>query len=208
MARILVYYAHPGNKYSRVNCRLADIAAGLEGVSYVDLYAEYPRFDIDVNIEQKRLLEHDVIIFQHPVFWYSTPSLIKEWFDLVLEHGFAYGTDGNKLKDKVMMNAVTAAGSKEAYTDKGFQNYPLRDFFKPLEQTANLCGMKYAAPYVLYSSLQADEAIKISEHVEGYKKLLRLMIDDDFDYDKSYSSRTLEAQEVDSFKKMKGGNND
>lgn len=28
---------------------------------------------------------------QHPFYWYSTPALLKEWQDLVLEHGWAYG---------------------------------------------------------------------------------------------------------------------
>ena len=54
----------------------------MEGVTFVDLYAEYPRFEIDVDREQARLLAHDVIVFQNPLFWYSTPAILKEWQDL------------------------------------------------------------------------------------------------------------------------------
>ncbi len=63
----------------------------LPGVTFHDLYEEYPEFDIDLHREQRLLLDHDVIIFQHPLFWHSTPAILREWQDLVLEHGWAYG---------------------------------------------------------------------------------------------------------------------
>ena len=78
MARLLVYYAHPGHRHSHANRELAQRAAAIEGITFVDLYAEYPRTDINIDKEQERLLSHDVILFQFPLFWYSTPSLIKE----------------------------------------------------------------------------------------------------------------------------------
>ena len=142
-------------------------AAAVDGVTYVDLYRDYPRFDIDVNVEQKRLLDHDVILFQFPLFWYSTPSIIKEWEDLVLEHGFAYGTDGDKLEGKRLMLAITAAGPDDAYTSGGYQHYPLRDFLRPLEQTARLCKMEFSPPYVIYSSLRAPEDGRLGDHEHG-----------------------------------------
>ena len=96
MSKLIVYYAHPGHKHSHVNKHMARAAARIDGITFVDLYADYPRFDIDVNVEQQRLLDHDVILFQFPLFWYSTPSIVKEWQDLVLEHGFAYGKESTK----------------------------------------------------------------------------------------------------------------
>ena len=89
MARLIVYYAHPGHRYSQVNAKMFARAQAVDDVTIVDLYAEYPRHNIRVDIEQKRLLDHDIVLFQFPLFWYSSPSLIKEWEDLVLEQGFA-----------------------------------------------------------------------------------------------------------------------
>jgi putative NADPH-quinone reductase len=89
MARVIVYYAHPGHKHSHVNRDMMAAARAIEGVTFVDLYGEYPRHNINIDKEQERLVNHDVIVFQFPLFWYSTPSLIKEWEDLVLEYGFA-----------------------------------------------------------------------------------------------------------------------
>jgi glutathione-regulated potassium-efflux system ancillary protein KefG len=181
MAKLLVYYAHPGHKHSNANKSMLAEAKKVHGITFVDLYAEYPRFEINIDREQKRLLDHDVILLQFPMFWYSTPSLIKEWLDLVLEHGFAYGAGGDKLAGKSMMLAVTAAGQKDAYREQGYQHYPIRTFLTPLEQTARLCHMDFPAPYVLYGSLRASEEGLIQMHAKGYRRLLEAIRDDRFD---------------------------
>ena len=181
MAKLLVYYAHPGHKHAHANRAMVAEAKTVDGITFVDLYAEYPRFEIDIGREQQRLLDHDVILFQFPMFWYSTPSLIKEWQDLVLEHGFAYGDGGDKLAGKCMILAVTAAGQKDAYTDAGRQKYPIRTFLTPLEQTAKLCNMDFSAPYVLYGSLRALRDGLVEPHAKGYRMLLEAIRDDRYD---------------------------
>ncbi len=181
MARLLVYYAHPGHRYSNANRELWRRARSVDGIERVDLYEEYPRFDIDIDREQQRLLDHDVILFQFPMFWYSTPSILKEWQDIVLEHGFAYGAGGDKLAGKTMMLAISAAGPEDAYSAGGYQHYPIRDFLRPLEQTANLCEMRFAPPYVLYSSLKGPKVGEVEPHVEGYRELLKSIRDDRYD---------------------------
>jgi len=183
MARLIVYYAHPGHKHSHVNRYMARAAARVSDITYVDLYADYPRFDIDVDVEQQRLLDHDVVLLQFPVFWYSTPSIIKEWQDLVLEHGFAYGHGGDKLSGKHMLLAVTGAGPEDAYTHRGYQHFPLRTFLTPLEQTARLCGMHFTAPYVLYGALRAPVEGLTEPHVDGYRRLLEAIRDDRYDFE-------------------------
>jgi len=183
MASLIVYYAHPGHKHSHVNRYMARAAAAVDGVTFVDLYRDYPRFDIDVDVEQQRLLRHDVILLQFPMFWYSTPSIIKEWEDLVLEHGFAYGKDGEALHGKRMMLAITAAGPESAYTHEGYQRYPIRTFLTPLERTAGLCGMHFPAPYVLYAALNAPSQGRVEPHVDGYRQLLESIRDDPYDFE-------------------------
>ena len=183
MAKLITYFAHPGQRFSRSNVAMMKAARGVKDITYVDLYEEYPRHDIDVAREQQRLLDHDVILFQFPLYWYSTPSIIKEWQDLVLQHGFAYGYEGDKLAGKTMMLAITAGGPQEAYTAKGYQHYPLRTFLTPLEQTARLCKMRFAAPYALYGALSAETDREIADHAAGYANLLAAIRDDAFDFD-------------------------
>lgn len=185
MARVINYFVHPGQSFSRTNMAMAKAARGVEGISFVDLYAEYPRHDIDVAREQQRLIDHDVIIFQFPLYWYSTPSLLKEWQDLVLQHGFAYGHEGNRLAGKTMMLAITAGASREAYSEDGFQHYSLRTFLTPLEQTARLCKMRFATPYVLYGALGAEPDGDIAEHAASYVNLLVAQRDDHYDFELS-----------------------
>lgn len=182
MAKLIVYHVHPGQRFSRANAAMTKAASGLESITFVDLYADYPRHDIDVEKEQARLLDHDVILFQFPLYWYSTPSLLKEWQDLVLQHGFAYGHDGDKLQGKTLMLAITAGGSDDAYTADGYQHFPIRAFLTPLEQTARLCRMAFSAPYVLYAALKADVTEEIEDHASGYVRLLTAIRDDAYDF--------------------------
>ncbi len=65
--KVLVIYAHPSQHRSEVNAPLFAAAQAVDGVTCVDLYAEYPQFDINIDKEQARLLEHDVIVFQFPL---------------------------------------------------------------------------------------------------------------------------------------------
>lgn len=196
MSKLIVYYAHPGHKYSNANKQMIAEAKRVDGITYVDLYAEYPRFDINIDREQQRLLDHDVILLQFPMFWYSTPSLLKEWIDLVLEHGFAYGHEGDKLTGKCMVLAVTAAGNQEAYTQQGYQHYPIRTFLTPLEQTAKLCHMEFSAPYVLYGSLTADERGELQQHVDGYRKLLEAIRDDRYDFEAAVHGEVISCNDL------------
>ncbi|WP_299918027.1 NAD(P)H-dependent oxidoreductase [uncultured Roseobacter sp.] len=196
MAKIVVYYAHPGQTFSRANSAMAKKARQIEGVTFVDLYAEYPRHDIDVDKEQARLLAHDVIVFQFPLYWYSTPSLLKEWQDLVLQHGFAYGHGGDKLAGKTLLLAITAGGSDEAYSKDGYQQHPMRAFLTPLEQTAGLCQMRFAVPYVLFSALKAKESAELAHHVDGYAELLTRLRDDQFDLRDAGAEMVLTASDI------------
>jgi glutathione-regulated potassium-efflux system ancillary protein KefG len=170
---------------------LAKAVKSHEAVTFIDLYAEYPDLDFDVDMEQARLVEHDVIIFQHPVFWYAAPAIIKEWQDLVLEYGFAYGTGGHALDGKITLNAVTCGADLEAYEPEGaFQN-GLRQFFAPFEQTARLCGMRYLPPFALFSSGHAREHNRLDAHARDYACLIDALAHDDVDLDLARSLQTL-----------------
>lgn len=183
MSRVLVLYAHPRPDRSEINRPLAAAAREVPGVTFVDLYAEYPRFEIDVDIEQARLREHDVVVFQHPVYWYSSPAILKEWQDLVLEYGFAYGSGGDELRGKVLMNAVTAGAREDVYSKHGAYERTLRDYFAPFEYTAKLCGMRYLSPLALYAAGHAADEDRLEAHVERYRKLLAALVDDRLDLD-------------------------
>ena len=138
----------------------------------MDLYAEYPSGDIDIDCEQQRLRDHDVVVFMFPLFWYSTPALLKEWQDLVLEYGFAYGTGGTALHGKQFLCAITAGGRESAYREQGYNHYSIRQLLRPLEQTATLCGMQYLPPYALFGSRTAVEEGRLQSHLDGWREVV------------------------------------
>ncbi len=169
---ILLLFAHPSKHRSEANLPLFKYAQTLDYVTSVDLYAEYPRFNIDIDKEQQRLVQHDIVIFQFPFYWYSTPSLLKEWQDLVLEYGFAYGRQGIALKGKTFMCALTAGGNEAAYHAEGYNHFTVRELLQPLEQTANLTGMHYLPPFARFSSRSAHGSLQNEQHQKQWARLL------------------------------------
>ncbi len=175
--RVLILFAHPSLDRSEVNRPLAEAAADVDGVTLVDLYARYPRGEIDVEREQAALRGHDVICFQHPLYWYSTPALLKEWQDLVLEHGFAYGSGADALHGKCFFCALTAGGPEATYCAAGYNHFSIRELLRPLEQTAMLCGMIYLPPFALFSARTAVEDGRLARHRRDWVRLLEALRD-------------------------------
>ena len=185
--RVLVLFAHPSLDRSEANVELLRSSRHRDGVNVVDLYAEYPTFRIDIDREQQRLRDHDVVVFMFPLFWYSTPAILKEWQDLVLEYGFAYGADGNALHGKTLLCAITAGGTREAYSAEGYNHYPMRELLRPIEQTANLCGMRFMAPFALFGARTAVEDGRLEEHVAEWGRLLEALRDGRLDVETAAS---------------------
>jgi putative NADPH-quinone reductase len=183
--KVLVLYAHPSQRRSEVNQVLFTDAQAIDGVTTIDLYFEYPTYNIDIDKEQQRLLDHDVIIFQFPLYWYSTPSILKEWQDLVLEYGFAYGQGGDALQDKVFLCAITAGGKEDAYQTDGYNHFTIRELLQPLEQMATLTHMIYLPPFALFGSRTAKEDNTIAQHRLHWKELLSLLVSGDMDIEKA-----------------------
>jgi glutathione-regulated potassium-efflux system ancillary protein KefG len=176
MAPVLVVFAHPALERSRVHRRLLEAIDGCPGVTVHDLYEVYPDFDIDVRREQERLAAHEAIVLQHPLFWYSTPALVKQWLDLVLEHGWAYGTGGTALAGKTMLAAVSAGGRESAYRSDGLNRREVREFLAPVEQTARLCGMDWLAPFVVHGT-HAMEPREIERAAADYRRVVEALRD-------------------------------
>jgi glutathione-regulated potassium-efflux system ancillary protein KefG len=114
MSKVLLVVGHPDLSQSKANAALVDAVRDLTHVTVHDLYATYPDFQIDVDAEQALLAEHDVIVFQHPVFWYNTTPLFKQWQDKVFTLGWAFTMDGSasQLAGKKAVVAVSASSGR------------------------------------------------------------------------------------------------
>ena len=171
--KIMNQVFHPDLSSSRVN-RIwkGALEKSAKITTSRDLYSEYPDFDIDVEKEQKLLVEHDRIVFQFPLYWYSVPPLLKKWMDDVLTFGFAYGAKGDKLKGKDMQVLVSVGGRGKFYS--GFDIFAtIPDLLRPFQLTANLTQMNYLVPEWMF---EADDVE--TEVVEAHGEKFAALIDD------------------------------
>jgi glutathione-regulated potassium-efflux system ancillary protein KefF len=166
-SRALVLLAHPRPHLSRVNVPLAKAARALPGVEVRDLYDTYPDFYIDVAAEQASVERADIVVFLHPIQWYSMPSLLKEWVDTVLLPGWAYGEHGHALAGKTYWLVATTGSPGDAYGADGLHGRPLDDFLHAFRQTAQLCGMHWAEPLILHGAHHI-EAAAIAAHQHAF----------------------------------------
>ena len=155
----LVMFAHPALERARLGPAMAEVAAAAPGVVFRDLYELYPDFTIDVAAEQAAVRSARALVLQFPFYWYSTPALMKEWLDLVLTHGFAYGARGRALEGKLFACAITTGGPQDPDPANTDERFGVEDYLRPLQQTARLCGMRWKKPFVVHgSTIRTDAA--------------------------------------------------
>ena len=165
MKKILINLVHPNIDESIVNKRLLNGIKDIENITINNLYEEYSDFKIDVQREQKLLLDNDIILFQFPMYWFSSPSLLKEWFDTVLTEGFAFGGTYN-LKDKSFAVSISCGGSEAAFSKTGKDKKSVEELLSPFAITANYVKMDYKKAYITY-----DTETQLSDEVlDKYKE--------------------------------------
>lgn len=174
-ARALVVYAHPYPARSRANRALLGAVRDVEGVTVHSLYDSYPGFDIDAEAERERLVAHDVLVWQHPMYWYSVPGLLKHWFDKVLTRGFAYGAGGTALVGKRCLWVTTTGGGPDAFQEGGLHDHPFAAFTPALEQTARFCGMSWEEPLVVHGAHTISDA-ELAATAARYSERLRALL--------------------------------
>ncbi len=156
--KTLVHLFHPRLGQSNINRRWAEAWRTLPGTTLNLVHEQYPDGRIDIAREQALLLAHERIVFQHPLYWYSVPPLMKTWMDEVLQHGWAYGRGVRTLHGKQWWSVISAGGTAEDYQAGGFNEYSLSELLKPLQRTAGMLGMQYLPPHVEYGTHQQDAA--------------------------------------------------
>jgi len=179
---ILILFAHPRFEKSRVNRALLAGVDRLPGVTLQDLYEHYPDFNVDVEQEKHLLTAHQIIIWHHPFYMYGAPALLKQWMDLVLEYGWAYGRGVSSLQDKIIFNALTSGGTRETYAANGHNRFTVREFLAPFDQTARLCKMVYLPPFVVQGThLLTEEQLAL--HAALYRTLLERLVRGEFSFE-------------------------
>lgn len=170
-AQITVIAAHPELSLSRVNRRLMALARDLPRVELRDLYALYPDYLIDVEAEQAALDAAGLVVWLHPIQWYSMPALMKLWLDDVFARGYAYGPGGRALAGKHLWVVASAGSPEESYSAAGYNERALEEFLLPYRQTARLARMRFLPPLLLHGSRRVSTT-QIERHAQQWVERL------------------------------------
>jgi len=149
----LIILGHPHFDKSLANKTIIDELQNSNlDIEIRQLQVLYPDYKIDAKAEQEALLRHQTIVFQYPVYWYNMPAILKHWFDVVFEYQFAYGSKGDKLKNKNFVPSFTVGAPENEYKTLGEHHFRVYEFCKNLEQTAYYAQMNYVEPFYFHGT--------------------------------------------------------
>lgn len=124
----------------------------------------------DIAIEQRKLLEADLLLLQFPLWWFSMPAILKGWIDRVFAYGLAYGVGEHsdrkwgerygegRFKGKRAMLIVTTGGWAPHYSERGI-NGRIDDLLFPINHgILHYPGFEALPPYLIYQTGKMDAA--------------------------------------------------
>ncbi|MFJ7940825.1 NAD(P)H-dependent oxidoreductase [Peribacillus sp. NPDC096622] len=169
--KTLALVVHPNIESSRVNKKWKEVLLSVPDLTVHDLYEKYRNQPIDVKFEHQLLLSHDRIVFQFPLYWYSSPALLKQWFDEVFTFGWAHGPGGTKLRGKEWVLAISIGSPEHSFQAGGYNLFSVSELTKPFQASASYVGMTYLPPFVEYRSNRISDqeitqsAIRYVQHI-------------------------------------------
>lgn len=173
--KTLVIVTHPNIETSNWNKAWVEALKEHGDITVHELYKAYPDENIDVTSEQQLIEAHDRIIFQYPLYWYSTPPLLKKWFDSVLQYGWAYGPDGTKTAGKEIGAAISTYGTEESYQPTGSNRFTLEEILRPLEALTHFISATYLPHFslsdtsIVTDGRLAQSSIDYMNHIKTVK---------------------------------------
>ena len=164
--------AHPNLAASRANRALLAGLNDLPGLDVAELYALYPDGQIDVGVERERVLRAGRLVLQFPLYWYSTPPLLKQWEDAVLTRLFSLEPDiAASTAGLPVLAAATTGGVSGSYQPGGATGMTMDELFAPLRATARKCGWLWQAPFALHDVRNLDDAA-LARAGEAYRSVI------------------------------------
>lgn len=171
MPSVLVLISHPNIGQSRINSALKAVARDIPQVTVHHLDEAYSSGRIDVENEKSLLESHEVVVWQFPWYWYSTPALLKLWQDQVLTKGWAYG-GGNALRGKKLLLVVSTGGSEDSYSTDGAHGVTMDELLLPIATTARILGMELLPPFITHGVRHVTDS-ELDELSQSFASSLR-----------------------------------
>lgn len=126
----------------------------------------------DIQDELEKLVWCDLLILNFPIFWFSTPAILKGWIDRVLVSGLCYGGkrfyDRGGMRGRRAMTTVTLGGRPHMFGKDAIHG-ELDDMLRHLLRgTLAYTGFDVLPPFVGYHVpyIGHEERIQILEDYE------------------------------------------
>ena len=168
MSNVVVISGHPNLDESWTNkVILQQLEQNVESIDVRRLDVLYSDYKIDIETEQNALVNADIIVLQYPYYWYTVPALLKKWIDDVFAFNFAFGPEGDKLKNKHFILSFTVGGPEESYDPLGYNHFTIEELARPLQQTCYLTGMVFQKPIYTNRMVYIPGVYNTKEEVEA-----------------------------------------
>lgn len=167
MSSVVVISGHPNLNESWTNkVILQQLEKNVESIDIRRLDELYPEYKIDIETEQNALIDADIIVLQYPYYWYTVPALLKKWIDDVFAFNFAFGPEGDKLKNKHFILSFTVGGPEDSYDALGYNHFTIEELARPLQQTCYLAGMIFQKPIYTHRMVYIPGVYNTQKEVE------------------------------------------
>lgn len=169
--KTLIILAHPDIKKSKINNALCESIKNMPNITLHNLYETYPNSKIDPSKEMELLKSHDKIVFQFPLYWFSSPSILKEWEDVVFS-SILYSKEPKLLSGKTFQIVTSVGSPKEKYTANGRNQKNIEEILTPMSLSAIYLGMKTQEAFCVYNAMGMTDEL-LSESIPHYKKIFQ-----------------------------------
>lgn len=134
------------------------------------------RLSEDIVIEQHKVEQADIIIFQFPLYWFSVPAIMKGWMDRVFTQGFAFSMEkmynNGIFKDKKAMLSFTTGATQTMFRPDGI-NGDINVTLWPLQNgILHFCGFQVLAPQIFWCPAHSP-AFERGKMLEGWQARLK-----------------------------------
>lgn len=169
--KTLIILAHPDIKKSNINKALCESIKNMPDITLHNLYETYPDAKINASKEMELLKSHDKIVFQFPLYWFSSPSILKEWEDVVFS-SILYSNEPKLLSGKTFQIVTSVGSPKEKYTADGRNQKNIEEIFTPITLSAIYLGMKTQEAFCVYNAMGMTDEL-LSKSIIDYKKIFQ-----------------------------------
>lgn len=181
--KTLIVVAHPDAADSSTQ-QFLKASARLPDVAWYELSDDW---QADIAGEQTRLLAYERIIWQFPLYWYSSPANLKEWLDSVFTDDFP-----DRLKGRELGLVVTLGVSAKSFQAGGREQFTLSELMRPFQALANRCGMTFLPIFAIHQFMYMTEVMK-QKLLIAYQQYLTMPVNASFQETEAWFADRLQA---------------